>query len=62
MHPHEREAFSEGVGEAAFLLVEDLRDNEEVVEEEDFALMQPRLVALVQVVHFVQPNQGGGEE
>lgn len=56
LHPHQREALSEGVSKAAFLLIEDLRHDEKIIEEEDFALMKPRLVPLVEVVHLVQPT------
>ena len=56
LHPDEGEAFSEGVSEATFLLVKDLRDDEKIVEEKDFALMQPGLVPLVQIMHLVKPK------
>lgn len=54
LHAVEQEGLAEAVGHMTLLLAEDLGDDEEVVKEEDLALVQPQLLFLVGVVDLVE--------
>lgn len=55
-HSAQRETLSKRIGDAVFLLAQDLRDNEEIIEEEYFSLMHTRSLLLVNVWNLVQPT------
>lgn len=53
-HAAKREALSESVRDAVLFLAKDFRDDKEIIEEENFPLMDPRSLLFMYVRYLVQ--------